>query len=74
MPLENVSLSGVVESVIDEVTITLLAIDDSVQDCSDEELSEGDVFMNIVSPCLPLVAIAVTITIGVMEDVRVASR
>jgi hypothetical protein len=47
--------------VIDEVAITLLAVDGSVQDCSGEELSEGDVFMNIVSPCVPLVAIAVAI-------------
>jgi hypothetical protein len=47
--------------VIDEVAITLLAVDGAVQDCSGEELSEGDVFMNIVSPCVPLVAIAVAI-------------
>jgi hypothetical protein len=60
--------------VIDKIAIGLLAVNDSVQGCSGEELSKGDGFMNNVPPCVPLVAIAVTTIIGVMEDVRVASR
>lgn len=74
VPLSDDTLGGETGIMIDEGNVSPLVVGESAQGCSDEELSKGDVFMEIVPSFAPLAMTEAIAANGAIEVVRVAVR